>query len=164
MSNTDKSNESIENAKNAAGNALSTILAIKESNPKVFFGGAGALVLIVLVLLMSGGDDSASKKNLGGPTAKNLAIGQKYVLQNPNSFDKGATIRLVPVPGTIAAYDDAENEKAEGSECKDIPQGTAVSVMNFEDAYGKKNAFAQIKIEDGKCKDKTGWVLSIDLQ
>ena len=164
MSNTEKSKESIAAAQNAVGNVISSILALKESNPKVFFGGVGAVVVIMLFSMLSGGDDGAKVKSLGAPTAKNLAIGQKYILQNPNSFEKGATIRLVPVPGTIAAYDDAENDKAEGSECKDIPQGTSVSVMNFEDAYGKRNSFAQVKIEEGKCKDKTGWVLSIDLQ
>jgi hypothetical protein len=163
MSNTEKSNESIAAAKNAATNALSSILALKDSNPKVFFGGVGALVIVILFSMMSGGDDGKAK-SLGSPVSKNLAVGQKYLLQNPNSFDKGATIRLVPVPGTIAAYDESENDGVEGAECKDIQQGTPVSILNFEDAYGKKNHFAQVKIEDGKCKDKTGWVLSFDLQ
>lgn len=164
MSNTEKPSASLAAAKNAVSNVISSILALKDSNPKVFFGGLGALVVIILFIMLSGGDEPGKPAITGGAANKNLAIGQKYILHNPNSFDKEATIRLVPVPGTIAAYDDAENEKAEGGECKDVPQGTSVSIINFEDAYGKKNAFAQIKIEEGKCKDKTGWVLAFDLQ
>ncbi len=154
-------NAALNNAKDAAGNILSNILAVKESNPKVFYGGLGGIVLLLLIMMFSGG--SADKPKLPGPSNKNVVVGQKYVLQSPNSFEKDATIKLVPVPGTVAAYDDTEEEEAQ-STCRRIKQGTSVSVMSLSDAYGKKDAFAQVKIEDGECKGKDGWALTIDLQ
>lgn len=157
-----QANEALNNAKNTASNILATALALKESNPKVFFGGVGA-VAVLLLIIFSGGDNSAIKPPLGSPGAKNIAIGQKYTLQSPNSFEKDAVIKLVPVPGTIAAYDDTEEEDAPNA-CRKIKQGTPVTVMNLSDAYGKKDAFAQVKVEDGECKGKDGWALTIDLQ
>jgi len=36
--------------------------------------------------------------------------------------------------------------------------------MEFSDAYGKKKMFVKVKIVNGECKDKDGWVLAIDVQ
>jgi hypothetical protein len=163
MSNNEKSNELLENAKKTATDGLASILALKESNPKVFFGGVGGLAVLLLILMMSGGEEATSVVNgAGGTQAKSLAIGQQYILKSPNSYDSNATVQLVPVPGTIAAYDEAEGD--EKNSCRKISQGTHVSIMNFQDAYGKLNTFAQVKIEEGPCKGKDGWVVSIDLQ
>ncbi|MEQ1636146.1 MAG: hypothetical protein ABL903_05600 [Methylococcales bacterium] len=163
MSDNEQSNETVEGAKKALSGGLASVMALKNSNPKVFMGGAAALLVIfVLMLSMGGGDDSPVVTAAGGTPAKNLAIGQKYVLRSPNSYDDKAIVQLVPVPGAIAAFDEAEGDAK--NSCSKIPQGTHVSVMNFQDAYGKKNTFAQVKIEEGECKDKDGWVLSVDLQ
>jgi hypothetical protein len=149
----------VESSGAASGNALSAILSLKEKNPKVFFGAIGGIV-VLLILIMSGGDDA---KVVTGPTIKNLAIGQKYVLKSANSYDSAATVRLVAVPGAIAAYDDTE-EADRSTPCQHIPQGTPVSVLELQDAYGTKNAFVKVLIEDGDCKGKDGWALAIDVQ
>jgi hypothetical protein len=143
----------------AAGNIITTLMALKENNPKVFFGAIGGVVLLLGVVMMSGGHEPA----LSGPTIKNLAVGQKYVLKSANSYDPAATVRLVAVPGAIAAYDDTE-EADRKTPCQHIPQGTPVTVTELQDAYGTKNAFVKVLIEDGECKDKDGWALAIDVQ
>lgn len=160
MSDSDQPNESVDKAKKALSGSMASAMALKNSNPKVFFGGLG-LLLVFSAMLFMGGDDETPIASVGGKASKNVAIGQKYILKNPNSYDDKATIQLVPVPGTIAAYDESEDE---GNPCKKIPQGTHVSVVTLQDAYGKKDNFAEVKIEEGPCKDKTGWVLSFDLQ
>ena len=144
---------------NKAGNVVSLILNLKEKNPKVFFGAIGGIV-ILLILMMSGGNDA---KIVSGPVIKNLAIGQKYVLRRANSYDPAATVRLVGVPGAIAAYDDTEEADRTAS-CQHIAQGTPVSVLELQDAYGTKNAFVKVQMEDGECKGKDGWALAIDVQ
>lgn len=156
-------NDAADKAKNAVGNALASAMALKESNPKVFYGAVGGVVLLLLFMMMGGGGSADKPKLVTGDVVKNISVGQKYVLKSPNSFEPDATIKLVPVPGTVAAYDDSEEEE-NPSACRRIKQGTPVSVMALSDAYGKKDAFAQVKIEDGDCKGKDGWALSVDLQ
>jgi len=157
----DSANKAADAAKGAAGNLISSILSLKENNPKAFFGIIGGVVVLLLILMMSGGDES--KPSVSGPSLKNLAVGQKYVLKSPNTYDKDATIRLVAVPGTMAAYDDTEEDDRTGA-CKHLPQGTPVTVLDFMDAYGKKNAFVKVQIEEGECKGQSGWALAIDVQ
>jgi len=101
----EKVKESIDTAKNIAGNLATSFLALKETNPKVFFGSIGGVVILLLIM-MSGGDDSAP--SVSGPAMKNLTVGQRYVLKSANAYDPGATVRLVSTPGAIAAYDDTE--------------------------------------------------------
>lgn len=148
-----------DSGKDKLGNIVAQMLSLKEKNPKVFFGAIGGVVLL-LVLMMSGGDD---EKIVKGPTIKNLVVGQKYVLKSANSYDPAATVRLVAVPGALAAYDDTE-EADRNAACQHIPQGTSVSVIELQDAYGTKNAFVKVKMEEGSCKDKDGWALAIDVQ
>ncbi len=143
----------------AAGNIVATLMALKENNPKVFFGAIGGVALLLGAVMMSGGHEAP----LSGPTIKNLAVGQKYVLKSANSYDPAATVRLVAVPGAIAAYDDTE-EADRKTPCQHIPQGTPVTVTELQDAYGTKNAFVKVLIQDGECKDKDGWALAIDVQ
>jgi hypothetical protein len=151
--------QTIDSAQNKVGNIVSVILGLKEKNPKVFFGAIGGIV-VLLILLMSGGNEA---KIVSGPTIKNLVVGQKYVLKSANSYDPAATVRLVGVPGAIAAYDDTE-EADRNAACQHIPQGTPVSVIELQDAYGTKNAFVKVQMEAGECKGKDGWALAIDVQ
>lgn len=151
--------ESVESAKNVAGNLLSTLLALKESNPKVFFGGIGAAVLLLLILMISGGSDS----KLPVHQSKPVVVGQSYVLKSANAYDPQATIRLVSVPGSMAAYDDTEEADREGA-CKHIQDGTPVKVIQSQDAYGKKDVFAEVEMLSGECEGKRGWALAINLQ
>jgi hypothetical protein len=140
------------------GNIISLILEMKEKKPMVFWAALGGVVLL-LILLMSGGGE----KPLSGPKIQSLAVGQKAVLKSANSYDPAATVRLVAVPGAIAAYDDTE-EADRNTPCQHIAQGTHVSVAELQDAYGTKNAFVKVLIEDGECKGKDGWALAIDVQ
>jgi hypothetical protein len=140
------------------GNIISLILEMKEKKPMVFWAALGGVVLL-LILLMSGGGE----KPLSGPKIQSLAVGQKAVLKSANSYDPAATVRLVAVPGAIAAYDDTE-EADRNTPCQHISQGTHVSVAELQDAYGTKNAFVKVLIEDGECKGKDGWALAIDVQ
>lgn len=152
-------NETLETAQKTASNVLSTLLELKESNPKVFFGGIGAIVLIVLVMVMSGGSDP----KLPVHQSKAIAPGQNYVLKSANAYDPTATIRLVAVPGSMAAYDDTEEADREGA-CKHMPQGTPVKAIQSQDAYGKKDVFVEVEMTAGECAGKRGWALAIDLQ
>lgn len=147
-----------ESAKNAVGNLVANLLALKESNPKVFFGGVGAVVVLFLILMMSGGSD----KKLPAHQAKPIVAGQSYVLKGANAYDPQATIRLVAVPGSMAAYDDTEEADREG--CKHIQDGTPVKVIQSQDAYGKKDVFVEVEMTGGECQGKRGWALAINLQ
>jgi hypothetical protein len=146
-------------AANAVSNALASFLALKDSNPKVFFGGIGAVVLLV-VFLFSGG---SSNSKLPVHQAKAVVIGQNYVLKGANAYDQQSTIRLVAVPGSMAAYDDTEENDREGG-CKHIPNGTPVKVVQSQDAYGKKDVFVEVEMTAGECEGKRGWALAINLQ
>jgi hypothetical protein len=143
-----------------AGGLLSSILSLKESNPKVFFGGIAGIAVLILVFAVSGGDE---KPAITGPVLKDLAIGQKYTLKSANAYDASATVRLVSTPGAIAAYDDTEEADRNGA-CQHLAQGTPVTVLEFADAYGKQKSYSKVRIEDGSCKGNEGWALSIDVQ
>ncbi|MFI3155161.1 MAG: hypothetical protein QX199_03285 [Methylococcaceae bacterium] len=161
MSNEENAKKTVEAAKETAGKLLSAMMSLKEQNPKVFFGAIGGLVFLLLVMMMSGGDPEI----VSGPSAKNLVAGQRYVLKNPNTYEVQSPIQLVAVPGAIAAFDDSEDEeKGKVESCRRIAQGTAVSVVDFQDFAGKKNAFVKVQVEDGECKGNSGWVLAIDVQ
>ena len=67
-------------APSAGGNALSSFLSLKESNPKLFFGSVGGVAALLVLIIAMGGDDAA-KPALKGQALKDLAIGQKYSLK-----------------------------------------------------------------------------------
>lgn len=147
-------------AKKMIGSIVATLLKLKEEKPKVFYGALGGVVVLLAIMMFGGGSGSS----VSGPSIKNLVVGQRYVLKSPNVADKNATIRLVAVPGTIAAYDDTEEDDRMGG-CKHMPQGTPVTVLGFQDAYGKKNAFVNVQIEqEGECKGTSAWTLAINVQ
>ena len=153
-------NKNVAAAKNAIGEKIAAFLSLREQNPKLFYGIVAVVLLPILFMMFSGGGES---KSVSGPTIKELSIGQKYSLKSPNTIDPAATVRLVAVPGTLAAYDDTE-EKDRTEPCQHVPQNTPVEVMEFSDAYGKSKMFVKVKVLEGECKDKDGWVLAIDVQ
>lgn len=153
--------KTIDSAKNAVGNLVSSLLTLKEKNPKVFFGGIGGVAVLLVLMMTSGGD--SSKPIVSGPALKDLAVGQRYTLKSANAYDPSATVRLVSTPGAIAAYDDTEEADRNGA-CQHMPQGTPVSVLDFADAYGKQKAYAKVRIEEGECKGNEAWALAIDVQ
>jgi hypothetical protein len=147
MSNEDNANKTVDSLKTTV------------TNPKAFYGILITLALPILLIMMSGGEP----KSVSGPTIKDLSIGQKYSLKAPNTVDPSATVRLVPVPGTLAAYDDSEEDDRKAV-CQHMPIGTPVEVMEFSDFGGNKKMFVKVKVLNGECKDKDGWVLAIDVQ
>ena len=141
----------------AAANVLASVLALREANPKVFYGGLAG-VLLLLIFILSGGSDA----KLPVHQSKAVVVGQNYVLKSANAYDANATIRLVSVPGSMAAYDDTEENDREG--CKHITDGTPVKVVQSQDAYGKKDVFVEVEMTSGECEGKRGWALAINLQ
>jgi len=161
MSNEENVNKTADAAKEKAGKVFSLAMDLKEKNPKVFFGAIGGVVILLLIIMMSGGD---SKPPITS-AAKNLVTGQRYVLKNPNTYEVESPIQLVAVPGAIAAFDDSEDDgKGKVESCRRIAQGTPVTIIEFQDFAGKKNAFVKVQVEDGECKGSSGWVLAIDVQ
>ncbi|MFZ2403714.1 MAG: hypothetical protein ACXWT4_13515 [Methylobacter sp.] len=161
MSNEENAKKPVDAAKETAGKLFTVMMDLKEKNPKVFFGIVGGVVFLLIVIMMSGGDSGTLPKT----TAKNLVVGQRYVLKNPNTYEVESPIQLVAVPGAIAAFDDSEDEeKGKVESCRRIAQGTAVTTVEFQDFAGKKNAFVKVQVEDGECKGSSGWVLAIDVQ
>ncbi len=166
MSKEEDLNKSVESAKSTVSEQLAAVMSLKERNPKAFYGGLAVLLLPILILMFSGGSD-APKPAATGQSIKELAIGQKYVLKSPNTVGTEAKIRLVPVPGTLAAYDDTEDEDRNDTKdkvCQHMAQGTPVEVMEFSDAFNQKKMFVKVKVADGPCKDHDGWVLAIEVQ
>ena len=159
MSNEENAKKSLESAKNIAGNLISKALELKEKSPKIFYGAVGGIVLLLL-FSMSGG--SGEKPSLPtGSKLKNLQAGQVYSLKSANSYDTSATIRLVSAPGTLAAYDDTEEEDRTGT-CQNFAQGTRVKVIRSQEISSTE--YAEVSVEEGECKGKTGWAFAIDLQ
>ena len=144
-------------AESGAANVLASVLALSEANPKVFYGGVAG-VLLLLIFMFSGGSDA----KLPVHQSKAVVVGQNYLLKSANAYDPNATIRLVSVPGSMAAYDDTEENDREG--CKHIPDGTPVKVVQSQDAYGKKDVFVEVEMTSGECEGKRGWALAINLQ
>lgn len=148
-------------AKNAVGNVVATLLALKESNPKVFFGGVGAVALLLVALIMSGGSDA----KLPTHQAKAMVPGQNYILKSPNTYDPNATVRLVSVPGSMAAYDDTEENDREGA-CKHVPLNTPVKLIQSQsDGTDKNVMWAEVEITAaGECQGRRAWTSAINLQ
>ncbi len=138
--------------------AVAKIMALKESNPKVFFGAIGGLVIVILLIFMSGG----SNNPLPQPKQVNLVNGNTYTLKGVNSYGTNSKIRLVSVPGSIAAYDESEKEGNEGA-CKDMPEGTKVKLLSTQEALGGA-MFVELEILDAKgCEGRKGWATANNL-
>lgn len=161
MSNEENAKKTLDAAKNIAGNLISKALSLKEKKPKVFFGAVGGVAVLLILIMMSGGGEGERPSLPSGTSLKNLVIGQRYVLKSANSYDPAATVRLVAAPGTLAAFDDTEAADRNGP-CQHFPQNTPVKVLKLQDAISTE--FAEVSIEDGECKGKTGWALAIDIQ
>lgn len=137
---------------------VTKLMELKEKNPKVFFGGVGAVIVLAIVIMSAGGNPESIPAK-----PKNLVVGQHYTLKSANAAEPNATVRLVAVPGAIAAYDDTEEADRNGA-CQHMPSGTPVTALDFADAYGKQNTYVKVKIDAGSCKDNEGWALAIDVQ
>jgi hypothetical protein len=138
----------------ALGQVLASLGKLKQDNPKVFFGGIGGLALIVMYLMFSGNPEVIS-----GPAQTVLTVGQSYVLKTPNSAGDTSLVRMVSTPGQMEAYDDTEESDRQG--CKNLPEGTRVTVKDLFKQPGMN--FAKVEINDGECAGKSMWTLAINV-
>lgn len=161
MSNEENAKKSLESAKNIVGQLISTALSLKEKNPKVFYGAVGGLALLLIFAMVGGGSGGEAPSLPTGSSIKNLQAGQLYSLKSANSYDTSAMIRLVSAPGTLAAYDDTEEADRSGT-CQNFQQGTKVKVIRTQEISSTE--YAEVSVESGDCKGKTGWAFAIDLQ
>jgi len=135
--------------------ALPPLMKLKEENPKAFFGGIAAIVVVLGVVFLSGGESTGSSY-----TAKNYSVGGSYTLQPQNAL-VDTSLKILKIPGQMAAFD-----RDEDVVCK-APIGTPVTIASFQDAFGKKNLFAQVEIKQaaGDCRQGVkGWTLSANLK
>lgn len=156
MDNEEKSNTALGSLKTTACKIGGALWRLKQSNPKVFFGGIGVIAVAIGFLAMSGKPD-----NVAEPKIKELVPGQTYTLKNPNSVGDNSATELVAVPGTTAAYDTSEENDA--IVCR-APNGTKVKLKNFADAFGKRNLFAQVEVQSGECTGRIGWTMVINIE
>ena len=142
----------------AVEKAKPPLMKLKDENPKVFFGGIAAIVIVVGIFLFSGGNS----KQLQAPQIAH-SVGQTYTLQAPNALpESGITLKILKIPGQMAAFDN----ESEDVVCN-APTGTRATIRSFQEAFGKKNLFAQIEILDevGDCrKGVKGWTLTSNLK
>ena len=147
----------VEESSDDAENAVSKAMAIKESNPKLFFGAIGAVAIVALGVIMMGG---GNKNPIPLAKVVNLSIGQTYALKGVNSSDPSATVRLVDVPGSISAY--GAPEEGGKKPCQHLPEGTKVKLLQVQEAFGKAK-FVQVEMLSGECANKKGWAVSNNL-
>jgi hypothetical protein len=159
MTDSETPNSSVDEAKKTASNLVTTALALKQSNPSLFFGGLGGVVVLLLVLMNMGGNPEV----LPTKAMKELVVGQNYVLRGANSSDVNGKISVVSVPGSVAAFDHSEEDPKEQA-CSLLAAETQVKALAFQEFAGKKNAFVNVEVLSGPCKGKRGWALAIDVQ
>jgi len=140
-------------------NAASKIMDLKESNPKVFFGAIAALVIVVLMFVMGGGSDIPLPKQ----RQVNLSIGNTYTLKGVNTTSEDAKVRLVAIPGSVAAYDESDEDGKADTDCKHIAQGTKVKLLQTQEAFGSAT-FVELEIlGSDRCAGRKGWATSNNL-
>ena len=166
----ENSNESVEEVNEPAveataesvaegSNAVSAVMGLKESNPKVFYGAIAGLVVVILIMFMGGGSNNTIQKH----RQVDLSIGNTYTLKGINTYSADAKVRLVAVPGSMAAYDESEEDGATKDDCKHISQGEKVKLLQVQEAFGSAK-FVEVEILNaGKCAGRKGWATAGNL-
>lgn len=148
--------KSLEAAIGAVTKIVSLIGKLQKENPKVLYGGI-AVVVIGLLFLMTSGTGT-----IGSVTSKQVTVGQSYTVANPNGPGGRGDTMLVPIPGTIAAYD-ASEKISEESGCS-VPAGARATVLDKASGYGVEGLYVKLRIEDGICAGKEGWTTIANLE
>ena len=147
--------EAVEAVEDAVEQAKPPLMKLKEENPKVFYGGIAGVVLVLGLFFLSGGD-SGVKQN--AQTA--ISVGQSYTLKAPNSVGE-TSLKILKVPGSMASFDNPEDVVC------NAPVGTQVVARGFQDAFGKKQLFVQVEVQQeiGDCRQGVkGWTLKNNLK
>jgi len=150
--------EAVEAVEEAIDDVKPPLMKLREENPKVFYGAIAGVVGVLAIFMMSGGESKVTQH------AANItyAVGQSYTLDAPNALTD-TTLKILKVPGQMSAFD---NESENDVVCN-APTGTAVKVSAFQDAFGTKQLFAQVEIEQatGDCRQGVkGWTLKTNLR
>ncbi len=134
---------------NALKNIGTKVSDLRQSNPKVFYGGLAVVMILVLFLLM-GGDTSQA------PQVKaTLKVGETYRLVNPN----GGEVLLVAVPGQFSSAE--YNEEDSQNICL-VDSNTRVVLQ--EETFVNYINYVKVQPSDGPCKGKSGWTSKVNLK
>ena len=147
--------EAVDAVEDAVDKAKPPLMKLKEDNPKVFYGGIAGVVLVLGLFFMSGGD-GGSKQHAQAA----ISLGQSYTLKAPNSVGD-TTLKILKIPGSMASFDNPEDVVC------NAPIGTQVVARDFQDAFGKKQLFVQVEIQQeiADCRlGVKGWTLKNNLK
>ncbi|NOQ13686.1 MAG: hypothetical protein GQ583_04285, partial [Methyloprofundus sp.] len=89
-----------------------------------------------------------------------ISLDQAYTLKAPNSVGE-TSLKILKVPGSMASFDNPEDIVCSA------PVGTSVVARNFQDAFGKKQLFVQVEIQEevADCRQGVkGWTLKNNLK
>ena len=154
----EKVEEAVDAVEDAVDNAKPALMKLKEENPKMFYGGIAGVVLVLGLFFLSGGDSSKTQHTQ--QTA--ISIGQTYTLSAPNAVGgEKTTLKILKVPGSMASFDNSEDVVC------NAPVGTSVIAKSFQDAFGKKQLFVQVEIQQevADCRQGVkGWTLKNNLK
>ena len=149
--------DTVDAVEDAVDKAKPPLMKLKEENPKVFYGGIAGVVVVLGLFFMSGGDSSKTQHT----QQTTISIGQSYTLNAPNSVGETTSLKILKVPGSMASFDNPEDII-----CK-APVGTPVIARSFQDAFGKKQLFVQVEIQQevADCRQGVkGWTLKNNLK
>lgn len=135
---------------NALKNIGAQVNDLRQSNPKVFYGGLAVVVILALFLLIGGSDTSQA------PQVKaTLKIGETYRLVNPN----GGEVLLVAVPGQFSSseYDEEDSQNI----CL-VDSNTRVVLQ--EETFVNYINYVKVQPSDGPCKSKSGWTSKVNIK
>ncbi|NOR80733.1 MAG: hypothetical protein GQ529_07860 [Methyloprofundus sp.] len=147
--------EAVDAVEDAVDQAKPPLMKLKEENPKVFYGAIAGVVLVLGLFFMSGGD-SGSKQHASAA----ISLDQTYTLKAPNSVGE-TSLKILKVPGSMASFDNPEDVVC------NAPVGTPVIARGFQDAFGKKQLFVQVEIQQeiADCRQGAkGWTLKNNLK
>ena len=147
--------EAVDAVEDAVEQAKPPLMKLKEENPKVFYGGIAGVALVLGLFFMSGGDSGVKQHAQSA-----ISVGQSYTLKAPNSVGE-TTLKILKIPGSMASFDNPEDVVC------NAPVGAQVIARNFQDAFGTKQLFVQVEIEQetGDCRQGVkGWTLKNNLK
>lgn len=124
---------------------------LRKKNPYVVYAGLGAIAAILAYLILAKGSTK------GIPVQIDVAVGQSYIVENPNVGDT----LLVAQPGVLSSADSQEDESK--NICV-VPKGSKATVTEISGAMGIPNLYVKLQITDGSCAGKTGWTTKANLK
>jgi len=146
----------VDAVEGAIDDAKPPLMKLKDENPKLFYGALAGVVVVLGAVFMSGGDNGGKQH----ASQMTYAVGQSYTLHAANALTE-TTLKILKVPGQMASFDN------ESDVICSAPSGTSVLARSFQDAFGTKQLFVQVEIqqETGDCRQGVkGWTLKTNLK